>query len=270
MVEWRAACLLTAALLCGTCAGPANHQRLDIKSVAVDGTSFRIAATDGRVLRSADLVGAVIGVRLHGAEHRIRIDAVRASLDAPPLLLHSISIERPGRGWLPLCEAAPDGTRAAYPIAGRALPDGTLAPGGEGEMEIVCSSGAQGKCLQLGYRPWSRLPDGSAILPAFNACVRMMRADYAGRGTPKTRDGTSVYVFDKLGIRRSHSNDVLEFEAGWDEHGAVCVRHPRVSSLASLEQIAASSPRLAGRVGAACTRAAAESLGALIFNSSRV
>lgn len=270
MAEWRAACLITAALLfCGACLGSADRQRLDVRSVAVDGTVFRIAVTDGRVLRSADLVGAVIGVRLHGSDQRIRIDSVRADSADPMLLLHSISVQRPDRDWQPLCNVAPDGTQAAYPIAGRGKADGTLAPSHEGDVEIVCTSGAQGKCLRLGYRPWQKLPDGSAMLPVFNACVRMMRADYAGRGTPGTRDGTSIYVFDKLGIRRSAWNDLVEFEAGWDEHGAVCVRHPRVSSLASLDQIEASSPRLAGRVGAACTRAAAELFGALVFNSSK-
>jgi hypothetical protein len=261
---------MTAALLCSGCTGAANQQRLEVKSATVDGTSFRMAAADGRVLRSADLVGAVIGVRLHGSEQRIRIDAIAADPADPALLLHSISIEQPGKGWQPLCQVAPDRTRAAYPIAGRSASDGTLAASGDGDIEIVCTSGAQGKCLRLGYRPWARLPDGSAMLPAFNACVRMMRADYAGRGTPETRDGTLVYVSDKLGIRSPELNNHLEFEAGWDEHGAVCVRHPRVKGLASLEQIAASSPRLAGRVGPACTRAAAEALGAVIFNNSRV
>lgn len=261
---------MTAALLCGACVRPSDPQRLEVASVAVDGTSFRIGAADGRTLRSADLVGAVIGVRLHGAEQRIRIDAVEPDPADPALLLHSISVQRSDGGWQPLCEAAPDGSRAGFPLAGRAKADGTLAPGRGGDVEVVCTSGAQGKCLRLGYRPWARQPDGSAMLPVFNACVRMIRADYAGRGVPRTRDGTRVQVFDALGIRRSAAADLATFEAGWDEHGAVCVRRPRIPGLADLQEIRRSSPRLAGRVGAMCTPQKARSLGALIFNSSRV
>jgi len=205
---------------------------------------------------------------LHGSEQRIRINAVEKDPSDATLLLHSISVERAAGGWQPLCAAAPDGTRAAFPLAGRSRADGTLHPGRTGDLEIVCTSGAQGKCVRLGYHPWAKLPDGSAMLPVFNACVRMMRADYAGRGSSETRDGTLVNVSDKLGIHPEW-DEGLEFEAGWDEHGAVCVRHSRVRAVASLEQIAASSPRLEGHVGRTCTRAAAESLGAVIFNSSR-
>lgn len=266
MAEGRAACLLTAALLCGAC--PANPERLQVGSVAVEGTSFRIAATDGRVLRSSDLVGAVLGVRLHGSEQRIRIGAVRADPVDPTLLLHSIFVERADGGWRPLCKVAPDGKRDAYPISGRAMPDGTLAQARQGDVEIVCTSGAQGKCLRLGYRPWSKLADGSTMLRVFNACVRMMRADYSGRGQAATRDGTLVEVFDTIGLRPIGSHDLRNFEAGWDEKGAVCVRHPRLRAAASLAQIESSSPRLKGRVGSRCTPERAMALGAVILNGS--
>jgi hypothetical protein len=261
---------MTAALLFDACAGPGHPRRLDVSSATVDGTSFRIVAADGRTLHSEDLVGAVIGVRLHGSDRRVRIDSVRPDPADPALLLHAISIEQPDGKWNPLCDVAPDGSRAAFPVSGRGLPDGTLASGGAGDVEIVCTSGGQGKCLRLGYHPWAKQRDGSAMLPAFNACVRMMRADYAGSGTSETRDGTLIYVFDELGVRPPEPNQVLEFEAGWDEHGAVCVRHPRIRALASLDQIEASSPRLKGHVGRSCTREAARALGALIYNSSRV
>jgi hypothetical protein len=270
MAKGRAVCLLTTALLFGSCAAPSDPRRLEVNSVAVNGTSFRIAAADGRVLHSADLVGAILGVRLHGSEQRIRIDSVRHDQADPMLLFHSISVEQRDGEWRPLCDIAPDGTRAAYPIAGRARADGTLARGGPADFEIVCTAGAQGKCVRLGYRPWARMRDGSMMLSAFNACVRMMRADYAGSGRSMTRDGTRVEVFDTLGIQRSPTTDLAMFEAGWDERGAVCVRHSRVPAIASIGQIEASSRRLAGRVGAMCTPAKARSLGALIFNSSRV
>jgi hypothetical protein len=231
----------------------------------VDQTAFRVEMTDGRVLRSADLVGAVLGVRLHGSEARIRVDSVSPDLFDRTVLLHSISVEQADGSWHPLCGRAPDGSRAGFPLSGRSTPDGSLQPARSGEIEIVCTAGAQGKCVRLGYHPWLK-----NMLPLFNACVRMMRADYAGNGRAETKDGTIIHVFDRLGIHPIKEGDRPAFEAGWDEHGAVCVRHPRVAGLASLGQIAASSPRLGRRVGPMCTPDEALALGALVFDSSRV
>ncbi len=61
-----------------------------------------------------------------------------------------------------------------------------------------------------------------------------------------------------------------EFVAGWDSKGAVCVHHPRIRENISLAALEADVPRLAGRTGAICTEAYARSLGALIFNRSKV
>jgi hypothetical protein len=265
----RVAGLIAAALLSSDCGGKlhGNPSRLAVGDVSVERASFRLAGADGRVLRSADLVGAILGVRMNGSEVRIRIEGIARDPSDPTgrLLLHTFSIQRPGGAWQPLCDIAPDGTRSGFPLAGRSAPDGTLLPARAGDIEIICTSGAQGKCVRFGYQPWK--PSG---LPLFNACVRMMRADYAGRGQPGTRDGTLIQVFDRAGIRPMRGSDLSAFEAGWDEHGAVCVRHPRIASIATLHQIEASSPRLAGRIGAMCTPEEARSLGALIFNSSRV
>ena len=265
----RVAGLIAAALLSSDCGGKLqdNPSRMAIESVRVDGASFRLAATDGSVLTSADLVGSVLGVRMNGSEVRIRIDNVARDPSDPTgqLLLHTISIQRQGGAWQPLCATAPDGTRAGFPLAGRSAKDGILLRPRAGDIEIVCTSGAQGKCVRLSYQPWK-----PSMLPMFNACVRMMRADYAGRGQSETRDGTLIQVFDRAGIHPMRGNDLSAFEAGWDEHGAVCVRHPRIASRATLHQIEASSPRLTGRIGAMCTPDKARSLGALIFNSSRV
>lgn len=263
-----------AVLLCNACGFPTpgdgrTPERLAIASVGIEGTAFRIATNDGRVLRSPDLVGAVLGIRLGGTERRIRIDSVSTDLSDPDVLVHSISVEGSDGRWRPLCDAGPDGRRAGFPVAGRSRADGTLESGTGSEVEIVCTSGAQGKCLRLGYHPWEKLADGAPMLPMFNACVRMMRADYAGDGTSNTRDGTRIEISDTAGINSAPSDPSVTFEAGWDERGAVCVRHARIPALATLQQIEDSSPRLGGRVGSMCTPEKARSLGALIFNSSR-
>jgi hypothetical protein len=79
-----------------------------------------------------------------------------------------------------------------------------------------------------------------------------------------------IHVYDRIGIHPRRAGDEHGFEAGWDENGAVCVRHPRISEITTLRQIETSSRRLAGRVGVMCTPDKAQALGALIFDSSRV
>ena len=267
--SWRAAGLALAALSCAACSEGPTPEANEIVSVAVRGTSFQAVDSKGNIRRSKDLVGSVLRVRLGKSIARIRIDAVAPDAGgSSDVLLHKISIASPDGHWRPLCKPAPDGARTGFPMRGRWAANGQLGDSGPGEFEIVCAAGAQGKCVRLGYRPWQRLPDKSSMLPVFNACVRMMRADYSGRGLPTTEDGTLIAFSDKFGINGKPFDKPFEFEAGWDELGAVCVHHPRIRGVA-LKQIEASSPRLKGRTGKSCSPERAEALGALIFNGSR-
>jgi hypothetical protein len=61
---------------------------------------------------------------------------------------------------------------------------------------------------------------------AYNACVRLVRADYAGDGRGTTRNGQPIDIYDAFGIQKPAN--AYEFEAGWNSDGAVCVRHVRV------------------------------------------
>jgi hypothetical protein len=256
-------------LLCA-CSKLNSSEQLALKSVSVRGTSFEVVTADGRTLHSADLAGAVVGIRLGRSLAKIRIDGVASdSGHANSVLLYTLSIQQPSGSWGRLCRAAPDGTTGGFPLAGFWSADGSLLPAQHGEIEIVCAAGAQGKCVRLGYQPWETLPDGSSILSLFNACVRMMRADYSGKGVPTTRDGTRIAISDRFGINRTPLRHPFDFEAGWDEHGAVCVHHPRIRQNITLKQIEQSSARLKGQTGKICDREHAEALGGLIFNGSR-
>ena len=44
----------------------------------------------------------------------------------------------------------------------------------------------------------------------YNACIRLLRADYCGDGRPFTRDGTLVDIYDHLGGHRSDARSTLE------------------------------------------------------------
>ena len=99
----------------------------------------------------------------------------------------------------------------------------------------------------------------------YDACVRLVRADYCGDGEGSTRDGTLIDLYDDRGIQQSDSDPMQEFEAGWTAAGAVCVRHVRVKQNTSLEGLAFSCPRLRDLLGTTCTEERARALGATLF-----
>jgi len=266
----------------------ADRTASPVASIAVEGTVLKITLADGRVLASRDLIGASLLIDQGDRLRRVRLDGIERDPDdkrrdvapADVIWLHSFAVEGPDGAWGPLCEDGPDGRRQAISVAGRfSYADGRLGAGEPGSFELACTAGAMGKCVRFGYHPWQtrNLPqpvshhDGEPVpsqLDLFNACIRMVRADYGGDGTGTTRNGTLIDLYDDYGIQAPDLDHRMTFEAGWTQDGAVCVSHPRVKDNISLGEIAARWRRLAGRTGATCTEEAARSLGALLFNRS--
>ena len=258
-----------------------------VASIAVDGTKLKITLSDGRVLSSRDLIGASLLVDQGGRLARVRLDSLEPDPDdkrrdlapADVIWLHGFTVERPDGSWGPLCDAGPDGRRQAVPLAGRlSSPDGRFGAGVAGNFELACTAGAMGKCIRFGYHPWQvrelaapAHPGGAAqpsYLDLYNACIRMVRADYGGDGASTTRNGMLIDLYDDRAIQTPDLDSRMAFEAGWTADGAVCVNHARVKDNISLGDIEARWPRLAGRTGVVCTEAAARSLGAVLFNRS--
>jgi hypothetical protein len=106
------------------------------------------------------------------------------------------------------------------------------------------------------------------MLRLYNTCTRMVRADYCGGGDGTTRNGMSIDLYDDRSIQTPDNDPTQEFEAGWTENGAVCVRHVRVKENTSLNALAKSCPRLREHLGSDCTEASARALGAIVFNRS--
>jgi hypothetical protein len=248
-----------------------------LRSIEAEGTQFKVTLMDGRVLRSLELVGAVLVIVVSGRERRLRIDAIEPDPDGPArattlssqVFLNTISIQADDGSWQNVCQPGPDGRRQAFLLAGRTRPDATIWPAESGAFEIICTGGAQGKCVRFGYRPWERAPEGYPSYDLYNACVRMVRADYSGDGKGTTRDGQLIDLYDRFGIQKPENDPSQEFEAGWTKDGAVCVRHVRVAENASLEDLE-SLPSLRGRTGDICTEEFARARGAAIFNRSAV
>jgi len=235
--------------------------------IDVAGTTLRVRLADGSTREGSALVGAVLVVAIGGQTLRVRIAGVETDAGDPhrDILLYDFRVVRPS-GEEPLCAPDSDGCRVGFPLAGRSDPAGILSAGDGGVFELVCTSGAQGKCARLGYAPWRQAPDGRLMIDWYNACIRLLRGDYCGDGRAFTRDGTPVDIYDRLGLQRSSADPRLSFEAAWGPAGAVCVARTRLPDILDLEGLGRVCPRLAGRLGhVACSD---NMPGGLIFNRS--
>jgi hypothetical protein len=238
---------------------PAAAQSPGVKSISVEGTEFVVALSDGRTLRSKELVGAVLDVRFEGQPAKVRIAAVEVDPDdkSGTVWLHTLEGRQADGSWTNLCVPGPDKRQQGFPLMVK------------GTLEFVCSAGALAKCVRFGYRPWASGPDGKSLAPQHAACVRMVRGDYGGSEEPWTKDGMWIDIYDPQGIQVTDNDPDLVFEAGWGPDGAVCVHHVRVKENTTLEALEARYPRLRGRTGAICTEAYARSLGAIVLNRSK-
>jgi hypothetical protein len=260
--------LLTVLLAASVCSA-AGPEVTSGPSLEVIGTSFRVNMLDGRILNSVDLIGAVLDAADEtGRTITVRIDGVASDQAGGngDVWLHRFSVQDDKtRAWRELCTAGPDGTVAGFPLSGRWAANGQHSQDAS-RFTITCTSGAAGKCVRFGYKPWSSVR-GESLWDYHQACVRMVRADYGGDGTGNTRDGTMVDVFDRLGIQQSDPNPGLggrpfEFEAAWGADGAICVRRTRIPEVLSVKELAVRYPHL--RIGPDCS----EAVDALIWNKS--
>ncbi|WP_156944388.1 ADYC domain-containing protein [Bradyrhizobium sp. Ec3.3] len=206
-----------------------------------------------------------------GARRLVRIDAVEHDPkdQSGEVVLYQLSEQEPASGeWRNLCQPDPEGRRLGFPLAGSFTQDGRyLPPSGEAERSrllITCTGGAEGKCVRLGYKPWGSTPDGSSLAPYYQACVRLIRADYCGDGQGHTRNGTAIDIFDKIGIVADGKVPEMTFEAAWAPAGAVCVRHTRLPDILDNAMLGKACPRLADQIGESCD----ETKPALLFNRS--
>lgn len=230
--------------------------------LTVEATEFVVRLDDGRVLRGSDVTGMQIILRHEGRELAVRIDGVSEDDKAVGgrAFLYSTSIHDPVSGASQnLCAADPLGRSLGFPI-----------PDGKGGFSFTCTSGAEGKCILAGYRPWDTRPGGPPLADLHRACVHLLRADYGGDDRPTTRNGTRIDFYDRFGIQVSEPADDMTFEAAWGPEGAVCIARPRIAENVSLDDLAARYPRLKDHLGPqACSEEVMRAdPRALIFNRS--
>ena len=237
--------------------------------VSVHGTTLRVQRPDGVVLNGAELVGATLLATFGDRTVRVRIAGAESDARDPhgEVILYDLRIVGADGSETPLCNSDPDGRQLGFPLAIESRPEGIRNSDDLSRFELVCTAGAEGKCVRFGYAPWRKTSDGRPMLAWYNACVRMVRADYCGDGRGFTRNGTVIDVYDRINIQKPEADASLSFEAAWASEGAICVAHTRIPELIDLDGLERTCPRLKGHLGpAACSEGAD---GALLFNRSR-
>ncbi len=246
--------LLAIAAPCG--AG-ASSGRLEVAK-----GEFRLRLDDGRVLAREDLVGARVVMRAGGRDVQLLIDGVEEDRSVPdaPIALYRLLLEDTARHQFDnVCQPDARGRQLGLPVSKA------------GRFELTCTSGAEGKCILMGYRPWDD-GAGAPMQDLHAACVKMVRADYGGDDHPTTRNGTTIDVYDRFGIQKADTRNSMPLEAAWGADGAHCVAHPRIAANITLQALQEHYPSLSGRLGPeACTEEAMRGdPGVLLFNRSAV
>lgn len=231
--------------------GARSNQR-----IAVVGTEFKVRRGDGSIVSRAGLIGAVLTIAdAKGNKITFRIDEIRRDAKDPAgeVWLYKLMVrdQRTGK-WRNLCRPGPDGLAMGFPLAGTWTATGRHVPS-KTAFSLTCTSGANGKCVRMGYKPWKKTTAGVPLWKYHQACTRMMRADYCGDGRSYTVEGRLVNIYDRLGVQLLDRSLSTTFEAAWGPDGAICVRKIRVPEKASLQALVKSCPRkLKGRVGKVC------------------
>lgn len=125
-----------------------------------------------------------------------------------------------------LCDADALGLHTAVVIRDVTIDPFTadMAPR-KGTAYFACTSGAVGKAVTWGYRPWER------SLAEFSAAVRMVRADYCFDGMSWTVNGTALQLKDRWNINTFVAS-AAPTEVVWTKTGIACLTQPRALSYA--------------------------------------
>jgi hypothetical protein len=189
---------------------------ISMNGISMNGISMNGISMNGTALNGATL-SAVLG---NGDTAQLRID------DTAPLaggnadvVAYVVSVSTDD-GWLPLCGTESDGSaRQALAVAGSwSYATGAWTDSSD-QFTFACRHASIAKCVELGYKTSLGYGDHQ------HACVRMLRADYCGDGTPHTVNGTPINLYDSAGVQAD--TESWPVDAEWTPDGALCFDHHR-------------------------------------------
>jgi hypothetical protein len=252
--------LLFALTLCSACAsepastpetGTTDQDMISVNGISLSGTSLGGNTASGTSLTGLSITGVNVtgvgataslpvvaksataapwsGAQLVGSTWtattsasstvKLRIDA--ATQGAAPntdAWFYAVSYQT-SSGWSPLCGLdANSQPIQAVAVAGVWGPQGSDAAAyttSSTQFTVACRAKSIAKCVELGYKTYKGFTN------QLQACVRLLRADYCGTGTPNTVDGTTLNLYDNVGVQSDSAAWLPEAE--WGPDGATCV-----------------------------------------------
>jgi ADYC domain-containing protein/pentapeptide repeat protein len=197
---------------------------ISLNGISLNGISLNGISLNGISLNGTDFIGAQLSAVLSSGDSlALRLDDIAPLAgDNADVLAYAVSAATDD-GWTSLCGYEPDGSvRRALAVPGT-WDVGTGAwTNTDGQFSFACRHASVAKCVELGYKSWLGYEDHH------HACVRMLRADYCGDGTPHTITGTPINLYDNAGVQAD--TESWPVDAEWGPSGALCVNHHRGGS----------------------------------------
>jgi hypothetical protein len=215
---------------------------ISLNGTSLSGVAIGAAPASGPPLSGSGVVGSIwTGTAADDTAVKLRIDqATQGSSPSSDLWFYAVSYQTQA-GWSPLCGL--DGSNQpilAAPVAGVwRVVDGDDAEYGSStsQFTFACRGKTIAKCIELGYKPFK----GRSTQLA--ACVRLLRGDFCGTGVAYTVDGTTLNLYDRIGVQSD--TQAWAPEAEWTADGARCVNS---NNNARYELVLSYDPRCIQRI----------------------
>ncbi|HSS03122.1 MAG TPA: ADYC domain-containing protein [Kofleriaceae bacterium] len=193
---------------------------ISLNGISLNGVAISGNATTAPPLNGASIVGSTwTGTTTSGTSIPLRIDrAVQGTGTNADLWFYGISFQTTS-GWSPLCGLDATGTPVlAVSVAGtwKTVGGDTASyAASTTQFTLACRAKTVAKCVELGYKTFK------GRTTQLQTCVRLLRGDFCGNGTPYTVDGTVINIYDNVGVQAD--TEAWGAEAEWTPSGARCI-----------------------------------------------
>ncbi|HSS02560.1 MAG TPA: ADYC domain-containing protein [Kofleriaceae bacterium] len=193
---------------------------ISLNGISLNGTSIAAVSTSAAPLTGASMVGSTWNATAsNGSTVKLRVDkATQGTAPNADLWFYSVSYQT-SSGWSPLCglDAANTPIQAVTTagVWAATATDAARYASSTTQFTFACRAKTIAKCVEMGYKTYKGYANQLAT------CVRLLRGDFCGTGTPYTVDGTTLNLFDNVGVQAD--TEVWYPEAEWTPNGARCV-----------------------------------------------
>ena len=216
---------VSGVALSGSTPGGSSLTNATLAKVSTAGTlsgggAVTASSTTAPPWSGSSLVGSTWNATAsNGAALKLRIDrATQGTAPNADLWFYAVSYQT-STAWVPLCgldtSSQPIAVVAAAGIWSTVGSDTASYGASSSYFSLGCRAKSVAKCVELGYKTFKGYTN------QMSSCVRMLRADYCGTGATYTVDGTSINVFDNVGLQPD--NQPWTPEAEWTPTGARCI-----------------------------------------------